>query len=315
MPDSPPTQIRQTPATDSGRLWHREAFLDAIQKLAQFGYCEWDYENDRILSCTPTYAQIFGMSIEEVIATQGSWEKSLSQIHPDDREIYLQSYESQIERGSHEIDYRILRKDGEIRHIKEVGIVIRDDDGEIRQAIGLIQDITEYAVMRREIEESSAMLKMAACTAQLGYWRFDEVRQEYTDISDEYAAIYGYTVDEFLERFRSLDNDMQLVHPDDRGNLYREYDKTDGRIDFAYRVRHRDGRWIHVREISVDIHDDAGNLVETIGTLQDISQLKRAQLKAEQANRAKNEFLSRMSHELRKTENGVQRRAQLVTHA
>jgi hypothetical protein len=31
------------------RLWHREAFFDASQKLAQLGYCEWDYDNGRII--------------------------------------------------------------------------------------------------------------------------------------------------------------------------------------------------------------------------------------------------------------------------
>ncbi len=312
MPDNPPSPLRTQPESDTGRLWHREAFLDAIQQLAQFGYCEWDYENDRILSCTPTYAEIFGMSIDEVIETQGSWDKALAQVHPDDRERYRQSYESQIEKGSHEIDYRILRKDGEIRHVKEVGIVIRDADGEIRDAIGLIQDITEYADMSRELEESSAMLKMAARTARLGYWRFDEVNHEYTDISDEYAAIFGYTVAEFLEQFRTLDDDMQLVHPDDRERLYREYDKTDGKVDHNYRIRHRDGHWIHVREISVDIHDDAGSFVESIGTLQDVSQQIQAQLKAEQANQAKNEFVSRMSHELRTPLNAILGFSQLL---
>ncbi len=304
--------MRQAVATGSGRLWHREAFLNAIQNLAQFGYCEWDYEHDRILSCTPTYAQIFGMSIEEVMATQSSWEKSLAQVHPEDRERYRQSYESQIEQGSHEIDYRILRKDGEIRHVKEVGIVIRDDDGKIRDAIGLIQDVTEYAELRREIEENSAMLQMAAHTAQLGYWRFDETRQEYLDISTEYAAIYGYTVPEFLERYRSLEQDMQLVHPEDRDSLYEEYDNHDDKVDVTYRVRHRDGHWVYVREISVDIFDDAGNLVESIGTLQDVSPLKQAQLRAEQANQEKNEFLSRMSHELRTPLNSILGFAQLI---
>jgi len=305
MPDSPKNLSHAELETELKRLWHREVFFNASQKLAHLGYCEWDYENDRIISCTPTYAEIFSMSVDEVIASQSSWEKVIEQIHPGDRDAYRESYRLQLGKGSHEVEYRIFRKDGEIRHIKEVGIVIHDENGKPREAVGLIQDVTEFMSMRREIEESAAKLKLAARTAKLGYWRFDEVTDEYLDISEEYAEIYGYTVSEFLERFKSLDDDMQLVHPEEREALYEEYETTDGQVDYNYRILHKDGQWIHVREISVDIKDEAGNYIESIGTLQDISELKEAQIKAERANQAKNEFLSRMSHELRTPLNAI----------
>ena len=305
MPDSPKNISHAELETELKRLWHREAFFNASQKLAHLGYCEWDYENDRIISCTPTYAEIFGMSVDEIIASQSSWEKVIEQIHPGDRDVYRESYRLQLGKGSHEVEYRIFRKDGEIRHIKEVGIVIHDENGKPREAVGLIQDVTEFMSMRREIEESAAKLKLAARTAKLGYWRFDEVTDEYLDISEEYAEIYGYSVSEFLERFKKLDDDMQLVHPEEREALHEEYETTDGQVDYNYRILHKDGRWIHVREISVDIKDEAGNYIESIGTLQDISELKEAQIKAERANQAKNEFLSRMSHELRTPLNAI----------
>jgi PAS domain S-box-containing protein len=312
MPDDPKKLSYEKLEAEVKRLWQREAFFNAIQEIAHFGYCEWDYDNGRIISCTPAYAQIFGMSIEEIIESQSSWQKILGQIHPDDRNHYSESYLSQTAAGSHEVEYRIFRKDGEIRHIKEVGIVVHDDDGRKKEAVGLIQDVTEHVNMRKNIEESAAKLKLAARTARLGYWHFDEIADEYLDISEEYAEIYGYTVPEFLERFRSLDDDMQLVHPEDRDVLYQEYDTTDGKYDYKYRIRHKDGHWVHVREISVDIKNEAGIFKESIGTLLDISELKEAELtadrareSAEAANNAKSEFLANMSHELRTPLHGI----------
>jgi PAS domain S-box-containing protein len=213
MTDSPKQLSNAELETEANRLWHREAFFNASQKLAHLGYCEWDYEQDRIISCTPTYAEIFGMSVEEVIESQSSWPAVIEQIHPDDRDQYSESYQLQLGAGSHEVEYRIFRKDGEIRHIKEVGIVKRDEQGRPTEAVGLIQDITEHVSMRREIEENAAKLKLAARTAKLGYWHFDEDADKYIDISEQYAEIYGYTIPEFLEHFRDLDDDMQLVHP------------------------------------------------------------------------------------------------------
>ena len=105
---------------------------------------------------------------------------------------------------------------------------------------------------------------------------------------------------------------MELVHPDEKQALYEEYESTEGKVDYNYRIRHRDGHWVHVREISVDIKDEAGNYIESMGTLQDVSELKEAQIKAERANQAKNEFLSRMSHELRTPLNAVLGFSQLI---
>jgi len=252
------------------------------------------------------------MSIEEVIESQSSWQKVLGQIHPEDRDHYNESYLSQTTAGSHEVEYRVFRKDGEIRHIKEVGIVVHDDEGRRNEAIGLIQDVTEHANMRKNIEESSAKLKLAARTAKLGYWHYDEVALEYLDISEEHAEIYGYTVPEFLERYLALDDDMMTVHPEDREALYEAYELAKGKQDLDYRMQHKDGYWIHVREISTDIKDKAGNCIESIGTLQDITELKEAELRsdrvresAEAANNTKSEFLANMSHELRTPLHGI----------
>lgn len=128
-----------------------------------------------------------------------------------------------------------------------------------------------HAELEKSFKESEAKLKLAAQTARLGYWHFDEVNNEYLDVSEEYADIFGYSVEEFMERFRSLERDTELVHPDDRAFVLDGYQKnlTKGVV---YRIFRRDGSLAYVREISSYFLDEAGTPVESVGTLQDITE-------------------------------------------
>lgn len=82
--------------------------------------------------------------------------------------------------------------------------------------------------------------------------------------------------------------------------------------DVEFRLIRPDGVVRNVREIGEPVIDEHGTLVRTIGTLQDIThikraeeQLRRAKEEADEANRAKSQFLTSMSHELRTPLNAI----------
>jgi light-regulated signal transduction histidine kinase (bacteriophytochrome) len=84
-------------------------------------------------------------------------------------------------------------------------------------------------------------------------------------------------VPEYLDRFLHFEDDMATVHPEDKEALYEAYELVKGKQDIVFRAQHKDGHWIHVREIATDILDEAGNCIESIGTLQDVTELKNAE--------------------------------------
>ena len=85
----------------------------------------------------------------------------------------------------------------------------------------------------------------------------------------------GYTVDEFMKLYPSLDQEMEQVHPDDRAKVAEAYEKNDEQT-IEYRIVRPDGSVRIVREIFRDILDESGRPWQSFGTLQDITELRQA---------------------------------------
>jgi PAS domain S-box-containing protein len=130
-------------------------------------------------------------------------------------------------------------------------------------------------------------------------------------MSPQIQTLTGYSPEEC----KDPDLRWRMVHPDDRERMRAEDDQTGepGEV-FAteYRVLHRDGRTVWVRNESVLIEEEGSGSRYWQGFMVDIIQRKRAEEEtqkareaAEAASKAKSEFLANMSHEIRTPMNGV----------
>ena len=63
--------------------------------------------------------------------------------------------------GAYEIEYRIVRPDGEVRHVRELAEAIRDETGRMVRSIGTKQDITEAKQAEQELLEAKRRIEEA----------------------------------------------------------------------------------------------------------------------------------------------------------
>ena len=142
---------------------------------------------------------------------------------------------------------------------------------------------------------------------------------EYLSANPALAEIYGYnSPGEFISKLTNI-NQQLYIEPNRREEFIKIISDRGSVADFESQVYRRDGSIIWISENARAICDENGNILYYEGTVEDITEYKRAEQEiyaakeaAENANRAKSEFLANMSHELRTPLNGILGYAQIL---
>jgi PAS domain S-box-containing protein len=86
----------------------------------------------------------------------------------------MECYERVDKQGlDFEIDYRVLRFDGEVRHIRELGTAVFDDTGQFTGHTGTHQDITELREREIALRESEQRYREIFEESPVGIWEDD----------------------------------------------------------------------------------------------------------------------------------------------
>lgn len=268
-------------------LLQQYQLLDATELIANMGHCHWDYTDNRLISCSEGYARIFNMSIEEILDFQSDWQRNMAQIHPEDLDGYLAAYHSQQETGHYTVEYRIMRNDGETRWLREVGLLQFDENHEVYDAFGILQDITDQVLHARDLEDQQELAQQVEAITDIGYFINDEEFDKFLYVSEGYARIHGMTVDAFIQHVESVGDNLAPVHHEDRDRLLAEIasyiENGDDYFKSEYRIERPDGEIVWLRERSKSRLKKNGRVKLTLGVVQDITEKHRYEQKLRQA--------------------------------
>src|SRR5262245_60247204 len=135
-------------------LRESEAKLEEAQRIAHVGYWDRDLETDLVTWSDETY-RIYGLPAEERVLTL---DRIRERIHPDDRQRMVELAAEAIQgRDRYDVEYRVVRPNGEVRIIHSRGDVTRDKEDRPRRMFGTVQDITERRA--REAAEAANRAK------------------------------------------------------------------------------------------------------------------------------------------------------------
>ncbi|MCF6155011.1 MAG: PAS domain S-box protein [Candidatus Brocadia sp.] len=129
-----------------------EASLAEAQGIAHLGNWEWNIVKNEVFWSDEIY-RIYGFAPHEFAVT---YEFFFNCVHPDDREFVKKSVEDALSgKKSYDIDFRIICKDGAVRHVHKKAVVVLDETGKAVRMVGTVQDITE----RKQLEEEMHFLQ------------------------------------------------------------------------------------------------------------------------------------------------------------
>ncbi len=253
-------------------LHERTRHLRVAQALAHLGSWEWEIEGGAV-RCSSELYRIFG---REPGADLLTFDGFVATIFQEDRDWVMNSINHALGgRASYDVEYRIVRPNGEVRTIHSCAEVLRDDIGKPCRMSGSVLDITERTRIAETLRSSQEKLKQALQASGIGLWDWNTHTNEMV-LSEEWKRQLGYEKTELLDSFEAWEG---LLHSDDHDRVIvclrdaarkrqREYRQD-------YRLRHKDGtyRWIESRAAPVTEVD--GRQIRFLGSHMDITERKR----------------------------------------
>src|SRR5438309_8957556 len=145
-------------------LRESEAKLEEAQRLAHVGYWERDTDTDLITWSDETY-RIFGLQPQARILNLAQLPEL---VHPEDKQIVIKAVAEALRGGPrYDVEYRVLRPNGEVRLVHSQGDVMWNESGRPRRMFGTVQDITERKQAEQRLVAQHNVTQILAQAATL----------------------------------------------------------------------------------------------------------------------------------------------------
>ncbi|MBD3885142.1 PAS domain S-box protein [Phormidium tenue FACHB-886] len=263
-------------------LQRSEAGLRQAQRIAHLGIWELDIATQTVTR-SEELLRIYGWDLKP---PQSADAEVVRLLHPDDRETLYSALQKAIDHGlPYDLEYRIVRDDGQVRLLLARGEAIADRAGQAIKLLGTVMDITERKQIEQELKDSKTFLDKVLNTARDPIFVKDE-QHRWVLVNDAFCEFVNFTAKEILGK---SDHDL---FPEAQANVF--WEKDDLAINSSTEVlneelaTHADGtvRILETKRISFQDASGKRFLVGNIRDITDRIRIEEALRQSELRNRA-----------------------------
>jgi PAS domain S-box-containing protein len=229
-------------------------------------------DGGELLYINSAVEKIYGRGAQEFIDNPNLWHAA---VHPDDRGIALQGARDLADRGEKDVEYRIVRPDGEIRWLHDRASVVRDKNGNPVRIGGVATDITGRKLAEIHIQASEDRYR-SLFEASMDAVLLTMPDGRIVAANKEACRIFGFTEQQFVRvrRERVVDaSDPRLAA------ALRERDET-GRFKGELTLIRRDGTRFPA-ELSSAVFRNREGVPYTSMVIRDLTERKQAETEKE----------------------------------
>jgi PAS domain S-box-containing protein len=228
----------------------------------------------------------------------------LAAIHPEDLGPSLSKWTASLESGEpYEVEMRHRSATGEYRWFLTRAVPLRDERGEIVKWLGVLADIEDRKRAEEAVKRSEAYLAQAQKITKTGSWAYKPGSVGPSYLSDEMFRLYGFSPE---DKHPGKDIIQSRIVPEDFAKCRGLAEQLgDGGLkvpaEIGYRWVAPDGSLRHFHTIISPVLDQAGEVVEYIGTSVDITERKLAEQALRRSEASRAEERARFARELHDT--------------
>ncbi len=274
-------------------------------QIGNIGIWEFDFADGKLV-----WDAVMLALYEVEPGVQPTSEHWLSAVHPDDRERMVYENERAASgETSLDSEFRIVRKDGAVHHIRVMAKMICDAAGIPTRLVGTNWDITNVRRAEAALRASDQLFRQVEEHTPVGL-ALVGVDGTLLRVNRSLCELIGYESTELLRSNRE-----SLTHPEDiardRAATHELLSGSIPSYELEKRYIRKDGGIVWAYVCASVVRDDAGLPLYLIAQILDITARKLAEAErkahsaAVAATDAKARFIATMSHEIRTPMNGV----------